>query len=266
MVNDKNKELPFSNKNINNNIIYIQGDKGKLEGLYYPSKDDNAPIILILHGHPKNSLGNNKTNVVQTMIEAAVENNFHVLSINYRGCGNSAGTFLKDNDGLIDASFALDWLHKKHDRNYKFWVAGFSYGSWVAAQLAARRPEIVGLVMVSTILFKFDYAFLIPFPCISLILHGNMDSGTRYQDLKEFFSQDIFEPYQNKINIVKCNYCDHFFYTPNLVIDPQFKQILYNFLHDNKHQEVEIKNYIVTRDTEEDNFNLDDDDDMIILH
>jgi alpha/beta superfamily hydrolase len=236
--------------------IYIQGEKGKLYGLYRKSINENAPVMLVLHGHPKNRLGSYNTPVIQSVLEAVINADFHVLAINYRGCSKSYGTFLKDTDGLVDASFALDWLHKEHDKNYKFWVVGFSYGSWVAAQLATRRPEIVGLILLSTLLFKFDYSFMIPFPCNTLILHGAVDSGTRYKDLKEFFSLEMFQPYDSKIHIMKLSYCDHFFYTPDMVIDKKVKTTIFDFLNKNRHEEVQIKNNILIHESE----NYDEDE------
>lgn len=240
--------------------IFFQSRKGRIYGLYYESSDENAPVLLILHGHPKNQLGSYNTPIIQSVFKAAMDNNYSVLAINYRGCGKSTGKYLKEGDGLIDASLALDWLHNMHPNNYKFWVAGFSYGSWVAAQLATRRPEIVGFVLISMLLFQHDYSFLTPFPCLGLIIHGDMDSATKFKDIKQFFNNDIFTNHQNKINIQKIYNGDHFFYHTNPIttVDPEFIKTCYDFFNKNKDEETQIPNFIQNKSDDE---GLDDNDD-----
>ncbi len=252
------------------NEIYFQGEKGKIYGLYHKAADENAPVILILHGHPKNNLGSYNNPIIQAILRAAVRNDFTALAISYRGSEKSSGTYIKPQDGLIDASYALDWLHREHENNYKFWVAGFSYGSWVAAQLATRRPEIVGLVLISSLLFKYDYSFMNPFPCLGLIIHGDLDSATKFKELKDFFDQDIFKNYQHKIHIKKLHNCDHFFYKEAPRVNEMLEETCYEFFKKHRNEEIQIQNYLLYKDDEDDDYitspesyidDSDDDDD-----
>ena len=55
------------------------------------------------------------------------------------------------------------------------WVAGFSFGAWIAMQLLMRRPEIVGFMCASLPANMYDFSFLAPCPASGLIVHGERD-------------------------------------------------------------------------------------------
>ena len=55
------------------------------------------------------------------------------------------------------------------------WVAGFSFGSWIAMQLLMRRPELVGFIAGSTPANLYDFSFLAPCPSSGVILHAEHD-------------------------------------------------------------------------------------------
>ena len=55
------------------------------------------------------------------------------------------------------------------------WVAGFSFGSWIAMQLLMRRPEIVGFIAGSTPANLYDFSFLAPCPSSGVVIHGELD-------------------------------------------------------------------------------------------
>ena len=69
----------------------------------------------------------------------------------------------------------LDWLQIQNSGADRCWIAGFSFGAWIAMQLLMRRPEIEGFVAVSPPADKFDFTFLAPCPSSGLILHGGAD-------------------------------------------------------------------------------------------
>ncbi len=78
-----------------------------------------------------------------------MQRGFSVLRFNFRGVGRSQGFWDGGPGELADAASALDWLQMvKPDAKY-CWIAGVSFGTWIAMQLLMRRPEIDGFICVA---------------------------------------------------------------------------------------------------------------------
>ena len=133
-------------------------------------------MALVLHPEP--TLGGTLNNrVTYAIFQAFVNMGFTVLRFNFRGVGKSQGQIDGTGVGeLADAIAALDYLQNLDIESNVCWIAGYSFGAWIAAQLLMRRPEIKGFVFVSppTNLYAFD--FLTPCPSSGLIIQGLQDT------------------------------------------------------------------------------------------
>jgi len=103
---------------------------------------------------------------------------FSCLRFNFRGVGRSQGMFDHGQGELRDAASALDWMQSHNPNSNVAWVAGFSFGAWIAMQLLMRRPEIHGFMCASLPANMYDFTFLAPCPSSGLIVHGERDSVT----------------------------------------------------------------------------------------
>lgn len=162
--------------------VFLNNTTEKIEGEYYQSKDPDSPIALVLHHHPQYG-GNMDHKVVHNTYTSFFNNNFSVLKINFRGVGKSTGTFDKGMGELIDAAVAIDWLQEHNSSNAPIWIAGFSFGAWVAMQLTMRRPEIVGFVAISPPATAYDFSFLSPCPVPGLVIQGSHDTVSEEDDI-----------------------------------------------------------------------------------
>ncbi len=154
--------------------IIINGPEGRLEGRYHHSKENNAPIALLLHPHPQHG-GTMNNKVVYTLYHAFVRRGFSALRFNFRGVGRSQGTFDRGEGELSDAAAALDWLQTYNPNASACWIGGFSFGAWIGMQLLMRRPEIDGFISVAPPANLFDFSFLAPCPASGLIIVGDRD-------------------------------------------------------------------------------------------
>ena len=155
--------------------IIFNGPDGRIEAFYKKSDNPTAPIILILHPHPEQGgTMNNKT--VYTMYHTFANMGFSTLRFNFRGVGNSQGEFSGGEGELADAACALDWLQSQNEAASEVWIAGFSFGAWIAMQLLMRRPEVTNFVAVSPPVNMFDFSFLTPCPTGGLIIQGDVDN------------------------------------------------------------------------------------------
>jgi alpha/beta superfamily hydrolase len=155
--------------------VIFNGPAGRLEGRYHDLDEPNAPIAIVLHPHPQ--FGGTMNNpIVHQLYYTFVERNFSVLRFNFRGVGRSQGMFDNGLGELSDAAAALDWLQTFNRDARTCWIAGFSFGAWIAMQLLMRRPEIDGFISVAPPASLYDFSFLAPCPSSGLMVNGDSDA------------------------------------------------------------------------------------------
>lgn len=154
--------------------VLFNGHAGRLEGRYHKGERADAPVALILHPHPQYG-GTMNNKVVYTLFSCFRDLGFSVLRFNFRSVGRSQGTFEDGPGELSDASAALDWLQHHNPDARQCWIAGYSFGSWVAMQLLMRRPDINNFIAVSPPANEKDFSFLAPCPASGLIIQGGAD-------------------------------------------------------------------------------------------
>ncbi|MDR0406681.1 MAG: alpha/beta hydrolase [Holosporales bacterium] len=154
--------------------VVFNGPSGRLEGRYHHSTNPDAPVALVLHPHPLQG-GTMNNRVTHTLYRAFAEHGASVLRFNFRGVGCSEGTFDNGDGELSDAAAALSWMQSINQGSRPLWVAGFSFGAWIAMQVLMRRPEVAGFVSVSPPTNLYDFNFLAPCPVSGMILYGRND-------------------------------------------------------------------------------------------
>jgi len=155
--------------------VIFNGPAGRIEGRYHHNKAPNSPVAIVLHPHPQ--FGGTMNNpIVHQLYYAFVRRNFSVLRFNFRGVGRSQGIFDHGVGELSDAAAALDWLQGFNKDAATCWIAGFSFGAWIAMQLLMRRPEIDGFISVAPPANLYDFSFLAPCPSSGLMINGDADA------------------------------------------------------------------------------------------
>jgi alpha/beta superfamily hydrolase len=154
--------------------LILSGPVGRIEARYNQSEIEGSPIALILHGHPR-AAGSMQDRVAVMLHKLYVERGFSTLRFNFRGVGKSQGSFDNGTGELADAASMLDWLQGINP-NAKFtWVAGYSFGAYIALQLLMRRPEIDAFIAVATPCNHYDLSFLAPCPSSGMMYFGSND-------------------------------------------------------------------------------------------
>ena len=100
---------------------------------------------------------------------------FTCLRFNFRGVGRSQGEFDHGVGELSDAAAALDYLQSQIPNAKSCWVAGFSFGAWIAMQLLMRRPEVTGFIAAAPPANNHDFGFLAPCPSSGMLINGTAD-------------------------------------------------------------------------------------------
>ena len=131
-----------------------------------------AGVAIICHPHPLQ--GGSMTNKVVTTLERALhELGLATLRFNFRGVGASAGTYDHGNGETDDALAIAAWLARVRPRD-ALWLAGFSFGSYVALRAAEQLP-VKQLIMVAPAVTLRNFAALHAPDCPWLVIQGEAD-------------------------------------------------------------------------------------------
>ena len=210
--------------------LLIPGPEGKIEAKYSHNNRDDSPIVILLHPDPSKG-GTMHTKIVFKMYKIFIKAGFSTIRFNFRGVGKSEG-FFDDGEGeLSDAACVLDWLQQYNTNSKICWVAGFSFGAWIAMQLLMRRPEINGFVSISPPANLRDFSFLAPCPSSGLIVHGDKDNIASYDSAK-ILSEKLQKQKKVDIKFKAIKGADHFYenYSEELVktVDAYIKDLIIN--------------------------------------
>lgn len=154
--------------------ITLEGPAGALEGLLQERDPrDHGLTAVICHPHPLHG-GTLHNKVVHRVAAVFHELGAAVLRFNFRGVGASAGAFDRGDGELEDARAALRWMETRHP-GARRWLAGFSFGSWVAARLAAAEPSIERVILVAPPVATADFTVMRTSRVPKLVIQGTRD-------------------------------------------------------------------------------------------
>ena len=189
--------------------VNFNGPDGRLEGRYHPSNRPQAPLALLLHPHPQHG-GTMNNKIIYKLYQTFTKRGFSTLRFNFRGVGRSQGQFDNGQGELSDAASALDWMQTQNPNTRSCWIAGFSFGAWVAMQLMMRRPEISGFISIATPASQYDFSFLAPCPASGMIIHGDKDEVVPQSSVNRL-AQKLQKQKNIKIDYRIIEGSDHFF-------------------------------------------------------
>lgn len=159
--------------------LSIRGPAGDLESLLEePVGADVARFAVVCHPHSQAG-GTLDNKVVHTLARTFQELGLPTLRFNFRGVGRSAGEFDHGNGETDDALTVIEWGRARWP-DIPFWLAGFSFGAYVALKASARlTPQ--RLITVAPPVQRFDFAQL-PVPqCPWLVIQGDVDEVVDYK-------------------------------------------------------------------------------------
>ena len=153
-------------------LVNIPGPAGNIEGIIHSIEGNYfGNIGIICHPHPLHQ-GTMQNKVVTTLVKTFLAMGLPCIRFNFRGVGNSNGFFAHAFGETEDCIAVIDWAQERWcDAN--IWLAGFSFGSYVAA-LASLQREVVQLICIAPPVHINDFAG-IPITCPCLIVQGEED-------------------------------------------------------------------------------------------
>lgn len=198
----------------------IDGPAGKLECIIeLPREEDDAGILVVIcHPHPL--YGGTMTNKVVTTIARTLRKLGCVaVRFNYRGVGNSEGEYGNAVGEVDDLLAVVKWAGEKHpDRT--LWLAGFSFGAYVAAK-GATLLDAKQLISVAPSVENMDYQGLPPITIPWLVIQGDADEVVSAPAV-----YDYVESLPNRPTLIKIPEVGHFFHSRLLDLDRALVEFL----------------------------------------
>ena len=155
----------------------LEGPEGTLEAGLGGGTENPAMIAIVCHPHPQFG-GTMDNKVVTTLIRAARDAGAAALRFNFRGVGESQGAY-SDGIGEVEDLIAVHrWLSKKYP-GAPLWLAGFSFGSFVAARgaevLAANGEAPAALFLVAPPVHHYGFETIEKVGCPVTVVQGEDD-------------------------------------------------------------------------------------------
>jgi hypothetical protein len=167
--------------------LSIPGPAGRLEALLQENEArDHRVAALVCHPHPlfggtmDNKVVHRAAAVLHALGAAA-------LRFNFRGAGKSAGRYDEGEGELADAHAAFAFLTERYPHARR-WVAGFSFGAWIAARLAAAEPAIERLILIAPPVLSSSFEGLRSLAVPKLAFQGTADVICPPAALREQFT------------------------------------------------------------------------------
>jgi alpha/beta superfamily hydrolase len=158
--------------------IFIPGPAGLIQAVIHEGDADGHfvaqdKLVIICHPHPVHG-GTMDNKVVTTLMRTYRDLGIHVLRFNFRGVGNSEGSF--DNAiGEVDDLLAVIVWVKQTLPQTSLLLAGFSFGSSIAAQASYRVDTLQHLTLVAPPVERYPYDREGQFPCTLAVIQGDKD-------------------------------------------------------------------------------------------
>lgn len=150
--------------------IFLQAGEVKIECLVDNAQGEKA--VVITHPHPLYG-GDMNNNVVETVALAYQEKGYTTLRFNFRGVGQSEGSFDEGIGEQEDVRAALSYLSGLGNSSID--LAGYSFGAWVNALGIKGFDQVERVVMVSPPVNFIDFSFLDYNTRIQLVIAGSQD-------------------------------------------------------------------------------------------
>lgn len=151
----------------------IDGPVGKLEALLESPQDvEPSAVAVVCHPHPVHG-GTMQNKVAHTLARSFVGAGIAALRFNFRGVGESGGTFDDGNGEVADVLAAVNWWRDEAPK-LPLWLAGFSFGAAMAVR-ASVECEPAGLISVAPAVSRFAGNLDRQPDCPWLIVQGDQD-------------------------------------------------------------------------------------------
>lgn len=167
--------------------LFIPSPAGRLEAIL--TEPQNFPrqwAVVLCHPHPLFG-GTLHTKAIFRSARALQSLGMATLQFNFRGVGQSTGTYDEGRGEKDDVGAALDFLQGRYP-GLSLGLLGFSFGAWVGLQVGASDERIRQLIGLGVPIRKSDFSFFSACAKPKLIVQGEFDEFGPRAEVEAWFS------------------------------------------------------------------------------
>lgn len=165
--------------------VFLVGPAGRLEALTtWPKLTTCCGVAIVCHPHPLYH-GTMHNKVVTTLAKSFERLGFATLRFNYRGVGQSEGEYGHIRGEIADLMAVKAWVEQVLP-NRPIALAGFSFGSYIAASVANQCPDVLELITVAPAVNHADFSVLRSIRCPWRLIMGEADEVVPYEEVRAF--------------------------------------------------------------------------------
>lgn len=158
--------------------LFIPGPSGQLQAVLHQGDETGQfavrdLLVVICHPHPKHG-GTMDNKVVTTLMRTYRDLGIHALRFNFRGVGKSDGSFDNAIGEVDDLAAVTNWV-KQTLPGASLLLAGFSFGSSIAAQISYQIDALQHLTLIAPPVARYPYDRDGQFPCALAVIQGDKD-------------------------------------------------------------------------------------------
>ena len=192
--------------------IVIDGPMGALDALVEraDAESTDTPRAIAIICHPLSTEGGTMHNkVVTTATRALRECGALTVRFNFRGVGTSAGVF-DDGVGEVDDLRAVIARVRESYPDTALWLGGFSFGSYVALQVAAASPPDLLLLIAPPVGRRWQMEAIAVPDVPWIVVQGDEDEVVDAADVYAWI--DAQPPRTWPPHVVRMDAATHFFH------------------------------------------------------
>jgi uncharacterized protein len=187
--------------------VLLSGPAGRLElHVDLPEADVDALPLVAIVCHPLPTEGGTMHNKVVTMAARALrELGATTVRFNFRGTGQSEGTFAEGEGELEDLRAVATWVRQQR-ADAVLWLAGFSFGAYVALR-AAEELQPAMLISIAPPAGRWDFSRIVLPTCPWLVIQGEADEVVDPQAVYDWLKKS-----KAQAELVRMPETSHFFH------------------------------------------------------
>lgn len=186
--------------------FFLPGPAGSLECIAdVPEPECAVPAVAVIcHPHPVH--GGTMHNKVVTIVERSLrEVGLRTVRFNFRGAGASEGDYDEGYGETDDLLAVVEWVRKVCPEQH-LWLAGFSFGGYVAAR-AARGLDVRQLISIAPPVDRYEFQCVEHPGCPWLVIQGDEDDVVSAEAVQQWAQDLTPQP-----DLVMMEHAGHFFH------------------------------------------------------
>lgn len=190
--------------------LFIPGPCGPLRAVIHQAdatgeRANHHAVAILCHPHPLHG-GTMDNKVVTTLMRVYRDLGLHVVRFNFRGVGESAGSFDQAIGEQEDLRAVISWCQEQFP-SAPLLLAGFSFGSSIAAQVSYEVAGLQHLTLVAPPVERYPYAREGRFSCPLCVVQGDRDERVVAEGVYQWAAELV-----GNVALVRYPEAGHFFH------------------------------------------------------